>query len=1055
MNESVEVAPRVLAVVVTHNGTEWLETCLESLAAQILPSLDVLVVDCGSTPSPAALVGRVLPSAELVRIEENIGFGAAVNKALELSDKAALAEYYLFMHDDVAPEPEAASLLVASALMTEAGVVGGKAVDWDRGEVIVEVGMSADQFGYPYSGLEAGEIDQGQHDTRRETLYVTNAFMLVSRALVERCGLWDGTYFAFAEDLDLCTRARLSGFKVHVQPGARYRHALALVTGLRPGGIKEPIRFYTRRNRLRTIVKNSAAYRVPFLIVFYLLLATTEVVVLAALRRFEEIPVYPKAFGSFFKTLPAVLKKRRAVQKRRAVPDRRLRRLMVSDVHRARVFLERRISDLEKGTLALGMRTFSRLSPARLKETAGKWAARPLTWAYVALGLVVMVAARQILTGEPVAAGGLWPIPENTRELLTEYLSAWHDRGLGTNAPASPGLLFYWVVSVFTGGRAVATERLLVLVLVALGLIGIVRFVARRTTSPVARFLSGITYGLGPVAELMVSTADLGAMAMFAGFPYLLEIGTRMLGSVPADQGDLPPTAPTTDALARDLARLSLISAAVIAIAPSALVVIAFFWVIASVHAMTLAWDRSETMRRVKWVLASVPVALIVLIPWSFDALRPTGAALAPLFSRDPGIFTPLWDRPLTDYFLLSPGASFISWIIPLGILVGSLTIPGSSRRREARFFASTWMVFALVGAAVTKGFIPIPAASPAIWLICPLAAMAAMSGHFFAGAREQLPRHAFGAKHVIAPGLSLLLLGGLLAGWGQALFSWERPKDTFAANTGELARSISSYLVSTADQVGDFRVLWLGERWIDPIRSGSRRIDGTPYILTSPAGLTMLDMHDPPPSDGERALEESIDAMVGRRLHLAGHLLAPASIRFIVVDPEDEALMAALRRQSDFALEQQQGGIAVFRNLQWLPRAVLAPVNLVKPLTAQDSQSRGLMMVEWSGGRPIPKRSATVFEGDLPRTRHSQILLGQNYSSAWKARVGGQTLAHSKAFGWSNRFELPSNARGEVRINYTRRWLRFVWLVVQVALLITVALIARGSRRELKGRLL
>ena len=117
--------PRVLGVVVTHNGRLWLPGCLKSLAMQSYPALEVVVVD-NATEDPdsvARLVGRYLPEASIMRFERNVGFGAAANRALEVSPDARGAEYYLFIHDDVALDRDCVGLLVASALETEAGVV--------------------------------------------------------------------------------------------------------------------------------------------------------------------------------------------------------------------------------------------------------------------------------------------------------------------------------------------------------------------------------------------------------------------------------------------------------------------------------------------------------------------------------------------------------------------------------------------------------------------------------------------------------------------------------------------------------------------------------------------------------------------------------------------------------------------------------------------------------------------------------------------------------------------------------------------------------------------
>jgi len=246
---------------------------------------------------------------------------------------------------------------------------------------------------------------------------------------------------------------------------------------------------------------------------------------------------------------------------------------------------------------------------------------------------------------------------------------------------------------------------------------------------------------------------------------------------------------------------------------------------------------------------------------------------------------------------------------------------------------------------------------------------------------------------------------------------------------------------------------LWLGKRWVDPVRASAIHIKGPAYFLTSSAGLNMLNIEQPPGSLGEARLDRVISGLYESRLHLAGHLLAPASVRFIIVDPRDEASMSALRTQRDFALEQQQADIAIFRNLQWLPRAVLAPANLVGPV--KSGSDRNLMIVKWSGGRRLPSRSPTSYRGELPRTRHSQILLAENYNKSWHAKVGKLKLTQAKAFGWANRFELPPDAKGQIRIRFAGRPIRILWLALQVLIILVFLAMARSSKpAQIPGRL-
>lgn len=1042
--------PRVLAVVVTHNGGEWLGACLSSLANQVYSALDVVVVDCSSSTDVAQQFAHLVPEAEFVKVQRNVGFGAAANLALEVSARAPDADLFLFLHDDVELEPEAVSLLIATQIETEAGIVGGKGLEWDHVERLVEVGMSADQFGYPYSGLEPGEIDQGQHDSQREVLFVTNACMLVSRKLIETCGLWDGAYFAFGEDLDLCTRGRLAGFAVLVQPGARYRHAKALSNRARAVKPAPSVRFLTRRNRLRTIAKNFSFFRMLAAIPLYFLLSLAEILVLAFFRKFDEIAAYPKALASFLISVPDIVRRRRAVQKRRKIPDRSLRRLMVSDSDRARVFFENRLRVWERGTVEFGAKTLSRLAPSAIKAGVKSWVRRPSTLALAAIVLLLTFSMRGVLLGGAIAAGSLLPFPGETNSFLTEYFAGWRDVGLGTRSAPPVAFPLFWFFGVAGFGKAVVAQKLMVAALVAAGVFGMNRLVSQRTESTLPRFIAMAIYSVNGVVAAILTEGDLHALALYAGLPYMLALAFRILGPPGAEEGSLSP-----DVLGKHVARLGLITAAVVALGPSALLAVVVMW--AFLGACWILHDRTDSFRPRKagYLLTSVPLAALVLVPWSLEALRPRGAILAPIFSGRRGTFYPLWSEgSFEKMFFLNLHARTAA-LVSIGLMAGVLVLADSRRRSQARLLVIAWAGFALVGGLAVKGLIPPPVATPQIWLVFPLALAAILGGDLVAGVRTELPRHAVGWRHNLAiPAVGVLILAGFVLGSIPSLAALERPQETFAAGMGEDSASLSSFLVSTAERVGNFRVLWLGPRWLDPIREGARRMEGTEYFLTGPSGVDMLGTQEATPSDGERKLDQTVEAMAGKGLHLAGHLLAPAGIRFIIVDPGDSDAMAALRSQRDIALEQQQPNIAVFRNLQWLPKAVLAPVNLVEAVTANESDDRALMMVRWSGGRPIPQRSETTFRGDLPRTRHSQILLGENFSRWWRASVDGERLEHAQAFGWANRFELPGNARGEIYIRFAGRWLRIAWLLVQGLVILVVAGAAWGGRSEMPRRL-
>src|SRR5437870_629718 len=212
--------PSVLVVLVSRDGLEWLRRCLASLARQTHPRIGVLAVDNGSTDGSADLLESTLGADRVIRLLENRGFPGAAAEALQ-SDAASRADYILLLHDDTQLAPDAVSRLVEAAEHLDGvGVVGPKVLDADDPSVLREIGLSVDRLGYPYSPLERGEIDQGQYDRVREVFYVSSIAMLLSRRALERVGPLDERFVSQLEDLDLCWRVRVAGFRVLWTPQA-------------------------------------------------------------------------------------------------------------------------------------------------------------------------------------------------------------------------------------------------------------------------------------------------------------------------------------------------------------------------------------------------------------------------------------------------------------------------------------------------------------------------------------------------------------------------------------------------------------------------------------------------------------------------------------------------------------------------------------------------------------------------------------------------------------------------------------------------------------------
>ena len=99
-------APAVLVVLVVKDGAPWLRECLRALSTQTYPRLGVIAVDNGSTDGSIDVLHRSLGPDRVMSRPDNPGLPAAVQTALSIP-AASEADYLLFLHDDVALDPDA------------------------------------------------------------------------------------------------------------------------------------------------------------------------------------------------------------------------------------------------------------------------------------------------------------------------------------------------------------------------------------------------------------------------------------------------------------------------------------------------------------------------------------------------------------------------------------------------------------------------------------------------------------------------------------------------------------------------------------------------------------------------------------------------------------------------------------------------------------------------------------------------------------------------------------------------------------------------------------
>jgi GT2 family glycosyltransferase len=241
----------VAAIIPSWNTATHLERCLDSLALQDGVDLELMVVDNGSDDGSLELLHRrQVPHLSLA---SNIGFAAAVNLGVERTS----APLVLVLNADCFLSPDCLRLLCTDLTVDDRlGGVQPRILQERRdGDVerIYSVGQVLTLNGAAFE-RGWGEPDGPEFDGGGPVFGVSGAACLLRRELFTLLGGYDGSYFAFFEDVDLNARARLAGWTFAYVPDARAVHVGHVAW--RQASVPHKFNVeLTVRNRLATAVK--------------------------------------------------------------------------------------------------------------------------------------------------------------------------------------------------------------------------------------------------------------------------------------------------------------------------------------------------------------------------------------------------------------------------------------------------------------------------------------------------------------------------------------------------------------------------------------------------------------------------------------------------------------------------------------------------------------------------------------------------------------------------------------------------------------------------------
>jgi GT2 family glycosyltransferase len=213
---------KTAVLVLNWNNAAATLACLSHLQTSA-SELQAVAIDNGSGDGSVELITRAHPDVPIVRLTNNEGFGRGMNAGLRwvlardeydvvvfLNNDALLSADDLVKAVDIVRNDHSIGLLTGKILHPDGRLWygGGRLRRWRGG---VEI------FG-------AGRQDHGQCDLAADVTFISLAFAITRRDVIERVGLVADEYFFGQEEWDYSLRVRRSGYRLRYEPSVGCVH---------------------------------------------------------------------------------------------------------------------------------------------------------------------------------------------------------------------------------------------------------------------------------------------------------------------------------------------------------------------------------------------------------------------------------------------------------------------------------------------------------------------------------------------------------------------------------------------------------------------------------------------------------------------------------------------------------------------------------------------------------------------------------------------------------------------------------------------------------------
>ena len=210
----------VSVAIVNWNGEKYLYKCIDSLLNQNYKNIEIIIIDNDSTDSSVKIIEDNFKEKVVLFKNKNTGYAGGANKGIELSN----GEYVIIANPDIVFGENYIEKCHNKFSEDEAiWAVTGKLLkyDFDTDEKLNVIDSAGISFNHYRQGIDIGqnEVDEGKYEDDKRVFGVCGAAAVFKKDALEKIKVsgeyFDNDFFAYKEDIDICWRLNLYGFKCY------------------------------------------------------------------------------------------------------------------------------------------------------------------------------------------------------------------------------------------------------------------------------------------------------------------------------------------------------------------------------------------------------------------------------------------------------------------------------------------------------------------------------------------------------------------------------------------------------------------------------------------------------------------------------------------------------------------------------------------------------------------------------------------------------------------------------------------------------------------------